>query len=113
MKYFIVGTTLFFVGQILGWFQLNAQNMSEWWKDKAIFSAIVLGVPTSVLFWYGWKYVMLHTGSAWSARFIASAAGLIIFPVLTWVFLGETMFTFKTISCLLLTILIIFIQIYY
>lgn len=113
MQYFIAGIVLFFLGQILGWFQLNAQSMSNWWKDKALFSAVVLGVPTSVLFWYGWKFVTDHTGSAWSARFIASAAGLIVFPILTWVFLGESMLTPKTMTCLSLTFVILFIQLYY
>ncbi len=113
MFYLILGIALFFVGQILGWFQLNAQSFSEWWSDKAVFSAIILGVPTSILFWYGWKYVVQETGSAWTARFIASSAGLIIFPILTWVFLDESMFTTKTMICLFLAVLILFIQLKY
>jgi hypothetical protein len=113
MYYLILGITLFFAGQVLGWFQLNSQNFSEWWSDKPFFSSVVLGVPTSILFWYGWKYVVGETGSAWTARFIASSAGLIIFPILTWIFLDETMFTTKTIICFFLAVLILFIQIKY
>ena len=52
MFYLIFGIALFFIGQTLGWFQLNAQSFSEWWSDKAVFSAVVLGVPTSILFWW-------------------------------------------------------------
>ena len=101
-----LGILLFFAGQTLGWFQLNVQSFSEYWKDKALLSAVVMGVPTSVMFWYGWRIVVESTGSAWSARFIASCAGLIIFPILTWAILGESMFTPKTMICLGLTIVI-------
>tara|TARA_B100000989_G_scaffold156021_1_gene116396 strand:- start:3762 stop:4097 length:336 start_codon:yes stop_codon:yes gene_type:complete len=111
MIYF--GILLFLAGQTLGWFQLNVQSFTEYWKDKALLSAIVMGVPTSVMFWYGWKFVVESTGSAWSARFIASCAGLIVFPVLTWFILGETMFTTKTIICLILTIIIMAIQLFW
>ena len=113
MYYLVLGILLFFLGQILGWFQLNAQSISSWWSDKALFSAIVLGVPTSVLFWYGGKYVVAETGSAWTARFIASSAGLIIFPFLTWIFLDESMLTPKTMTCLFLAVLTLFIQLKY
>ena len=105
------GIILFFAGQALGWFQLNSQYLSEWWKDKPIIASLVIGVPTSICFWYAWRMVVNHTGSAWTARFIASSTGLIIFPVLTWFLLGESMFTTKTLICLFLTIIIMIIQI--
>tara|TARA_Y100001937_G_scaffold117784_1_gene171418 strand:- start:114 stop:449 length:336 start_codon:yes stop_codon:yes gene_type:complete len=108
-----LGILLFFAGQTLGWFQLNVQSFSEYWKEKALLSAVVMGVPTSVMFWYGWRIVVESTGSAWSARFIASCAGLIIFPILTWAILGESMFTPKTMICLGLTIIIMLIQLFY
>lgn len=112
MKLFI-GALFFFVGHIMGWYQLNLQKMYDWWSDKAIFSAIVVGVPTSILFWYGWKYVSEATGSVWTARFIGSSAGFVIFPIFTWYLLGESMFTTKTMICFALSILIILIQIFY
>ncbi len=105
-----LGIVLFFAGQALGWFQLNSQYISEWWKDKPITASIIIGVPTSICFWYAWRMVVDYTESAWTARFIASSTGLIIFPILTWFLLGETMFTVKTMVCLFLAILIIIIQ---
>jgi hypothetical protein len=113
VQYFILGIAFFFTGQILGWFQLNAQGISEWWAGKAFISSVVFGIPTSMLFWYGWKFVTEYMQSAWSARFIASSAGLIVFPVLTWMFLNETMMTPKTLVCLVLALVILFIQLYY
>lgn len=108
-----LGLIFFFAGQILGWFQLNSQYLYEWWKDKPLASAVCFGLPTSVLFWYAWKFTTAGFDSVWSSRFIGSMTGFVVFPILTWFLLGETMFTFKTISCLMLTFLILFIQIYY
>ena len=108
-----IGVLFFLFGQIMGWYQLNLQKMYDWWADKPLLSAILMGVPTSILFWYGWKYISEATGSVWSARFIGSSAGFVIFPILTWVMLGESMFTAKTLVCLFLSVLIILIQIFY
>ena len=108
-----IGILLFFVGQVMGWFQLNTQYLSDWWKDKPIFAAFVIGVPTSIAFWYAWRMIVEATGSVWSARFIGSSTGLIIFPILTWFLLGESMFTAKTMICLGLAVLIILIQLFY
>jgi hypothetical protein len=107
------GIALFFLGQVMGWFQLNAQYLSEWWKNKPIAAAFLIGAPTSIAFWYAWRMIVETTGSVWTARFIGSSTGLIIFPILTWFLLGETMFTTKTMLCLGLAILIILIQLFY
>lgn len=108
-----VGIGLFFLGQVMGWFQLNAQYLSDWWKDKPFTAAFLIGAPTSVAFWYAWRTIVEATGSVWTARFIGSSTGLIIFPILTWFLLGESMFTTKTMICLGLAILIILIQLFY
>jgi len=109
----IFGASFFIVGQIIGWFSMNSQFISEFWKERALLSAISMGIPTSVCFWYAYRIIVEATGSAWTARFIGSSAGLIVFPILTWCLLGETMFTAKTMICLSLAILIILIQIFY
>ena len=111
--YFYLGIVLFFVGQILGWFHMNAQFLSDWWKGKPLMSALILGVPTSILFWYAWRLTTEATQSVWAARFIGSSTGLVLFPVLTWYLLGESMFTVKTMTCLVLAILIILIQVFF
>tara|TARA_Y100001938_G_C8098556_1_gene439898 strand:+ start:3128 stop:3466 length:339 start_codon:yes stop_codon:yes gene_type:complete len=108
-----IGVLFFLFGQVMGWYQLNLQKMYDWWSDKPLLSAVLMGVPTSILFWYGWKYISESTGSVWSARFIGSSAGFVVFPILTWFMLGESMFTTKTLICLSLSILIILIQIFY
>jgi hypothetical protein len=107
-----IGLAIFFLGQVLGWYHLNMQKFSDWWKDKPLVAALVLGVPTSLCFWHAWRIVSEQMGSVWSARFIGSCTGFIVFPVLTWFVLGESMFTTKTMLCLTLSIMILLIQIY-
>tara|TARA_R100000426_G_C4804858_1_gene104116 strand:+ start:598 stop:912 length:315 start_codon:yes stop_codon:yes gene_type:complete len=104
---------LSFLGQILGWFQLNAQYISEWWENKPLVTAVVIGIPCSVSFWYAWRTIVDATGSAWTARFIGSSTGLLLFPILTWFLLGESMFTVKTMVCFGLALAIILIQLFF
>lgn len=108
-----IGIFLFLLGQVMGWFQLNAQYVSEWWKDRPIAAAFLIGAPTSIAFWYAWRMIVESTGSVWTARFIGSSTGLIIFPILTWFLLGESMFTAKTMVCLGLAVAIILIQLFW
>jgi len=108
----VLGVAMFVSGQILGWFQLNSQLMWDWWSDRPFTSALIFGIPTSVCFWFGWKFLSDSMGSVWPARFIGSCIGLLLFPILTWYFLNESMLTFKTMSCFFLSIAIILIQVF-
>jgi len=108
-----IGIFLVAVAQVIGWFQLNAQYISSWWANKPLVTAVVMGIPCSIAFWYSWKLIVDSTGSAWTARFIGSSTGLIVFPILTWFLLGESMFTPKTMVCFALAITIILIQLFY
>lgn len=112
MSKLLLGMLLFACGHVFGWFQLNLQNISEWWKDKPLLSALLMGVPTSMFFWFAWKHITAASGSAWSARFIGSSMGMFVFTILTWHILGESIFTPKTMICLILAIIIIFIQVF-
>ena len=61
----LLGIGLFLLGQTFGWYQLNLQKMYDWWSDKPLMSAIVVGIPTSVFFWHGWK-AEVGESVAWS-----------------------------------------------
>ena len=113
MSNLIQAIIFFFIGQTLAWFQLNSQFLSEWWQDKPVISAMVMGIPCSISFWYGWRLIWVDSESVWAARFIAQAVGGVVFGALTWTILGESMLNPKTLSCLFLALLILFIQIRY
>ena len=113
LKTLAVAFGIFTLAHISAWFQMNSQFLWAWWKDKPIAAVVLFGIPTGLLFWLAWRMSYSCLESIWSARFIGFGASYLIFPVLTWLLLGETMFTTKTMLCVFLSFLIILIQIYY
>jgi hypothetical protein len=97
--------------QIGAWFSTNLQ-LTGYPENKALTIAMLLAVPTTLLAYYGTKFGYAAFDSAWSVRFFVFAVSYLIFPMLTWWFLGETMFTIKTMSCIALSIIIILVQVY-
>ncbi len=104
---------LFAVGQTLGWFQLNSQFVWEWWKDKPLVAAIVFSVPTGICFWYGIKIAYADMGQVWGPRFLIFAMSYLTFPILTWYFLNESMFTARTLVCIALSAMIVAVQLFW
>ena len=108
---FAVGFAIFVLGQIVAWFQLNGQFVWDSWKGRPMY-AMLLAPATGYLFWHAWKITSECTNSVWSARFIGFGASYLVFPVLTHILLGESMFTTKTIICVFLSVVIFLVQIY-
>tara|TARA_Y100001937_G_C7077862_1_gene311467 strand:+ start:795 stop:1145 length:351 start_codon:yes stop_codon:yes gene_type:complete len=104
---------LFALGQTLGWFQLNAQFVWNWWSDKPILSAVLFSIPTGICFWYGIKLCYEEWGEVWGPRFLIFCMSYLTFPVLTWYFLNESMFTVKTMICVFLSALIVGVQLFW
>jgi len=102
----------FIAGHALGWFAGNAQFVWEFWKDKPVLATVLMGTPAGLCFWYGTKYCMSAVGELWSVRFIAAVLSYLVFPFFTWYFLGESIFTLKTMLCIGLAFLILAIQIW-
>ena len=95
------------------WFSTNLQLVSEAAASKSLLVAVCLAVPTTLLAYFGTKYGYQALGeSAWGVRFFAFSVSYLIFPFLTYWFLGESMFTLKTMLCIALSFLIIAIQVY-
>jgi len=110
----IYGMLFFTAVHALGWWATNAQFVDGWTNRQAVILCMILSVPTTLLAFLGSKHVYNALGGElWSVRFVAFGLSWLIFPILTWAFLGETMFTLKTILCTILSFLIIYIQIRY
>jgi hypothetical protein len=109
----IYGILCFIIGHVLGWFAGNSQLVWEYWQDKALLATLIFGTPAGLAFWWGTKFCFEATGGElWSVRFIAAVFSYAVFPVMTWYYLGESMFTLKTMSCVFLAIMILVIQIF-
>tara|TARA_B100000900_G_scaffold413966_1_gene439259 strand:+ start:3772 stop:4143 length:372 start_codon:yes stop_codon:yes gene_type:complete len=110
----ILSICFFIAGHTMGWFAGNSQFVWEFWKDKPILATLVFGIPAGLLFWYGTKYCFEATGGElWSVRFIAAVFSYVTFPIMTWYFLGESIFTPKTMICIFLAMSILLVQMYY
>jgi len=110
----IYGISFFILGHTLGWFAGNSQFVWSYWQDKPILATILFGTPAGLAFWYGSKFCFEATGGElWSVRFLAAVFSYTVFPVMTWYFLNESMFTTKTMISVFLALSILFVQIYY
>jgi hypothetical protein len=112
-KGIVIAALLFVSAHILSWLQLNMQFLSEWWAGKGLLSVIVFGIPCGLLFWYAWGHATNSLDkSLWGARFLSFGLSYLTFPIMTHYFLGESMFTPKTMICVFLSFVIMFVQIY-
>ena len=99
---------ILFFTQIVIWFQLNAQVKWDWFKDNYWLMSL-LGIPISYALLFSTKYGYIGFGEAWPIRLLGFATGMISFPIITWVILGEGI-TFKTVISLVLAAIIMILQ---
>ena len=110
-----LGSLLIVFLHIFIWFSSNGQFMenNEFFAKHSLAFAIATGPIVSVLGYFGARFIWeAMNGSLWQIRFIGFGLSYLVFPVLTWYFLGESMFTLKTGICIVLSMLIILIQVY-
>ncbi len=104
---------MFTVLHIFVWFSANAQLISEGWREKSLILTLALSVPISMLAYYGTRIGYDAVGeSAWGVRFLAFGSSYLVFPLLTYFLLGESMFTLKTMLCVILSCIIISVQVF-
>ena len=109
-KYIFIAILLFAFTNVLVWFQLNSQLVWDWAKGgKAMWLMALMGIPISLLFWLGTKYGYQGFGSLWSVRFLGFASGMITFPIMTYLCLGEPM-TMRVMVTLGLAVIIMLLQ---
>ena len=106
----ITGTLLFLLGQVLVWYQINGQFISEWIKQRPILMSL-MGIPISYTYIYATQHLVeAFNGDLWPQRLIGFAMGMIAFAFLTWYHLNEAI-TMKTAVTLALAVAIVVIQI--
>ena len=109
-KYILITIGIFLLNNILIWYQLNSQLVWDWAKGtKSMWIMSLLGIPISLMFWYATKVGYEGFGNLWAVRFMGFATSMLTFPVMTWLYLGETV-TLKTLVTLLLAFIIMLLQ---
>ena len=109
-KYIIISVVSFVIANILVWYQLNSQLVWDWAKGyKSMWIMSLLGVPISLLFWLCTKWGYIGFGNLWAVRWLAFGSSMLVFPLMTYFYLGETI-TLKTLISIILAIIIMLLQ---
>jgi hypothetical protein len=107
----LIAIILFIIANILTWFQVNSQFIWDWWKARPMLTVLIYAFPTSLSFFYAWKFgVEAMGGQLWPVRMVGFGISTIMFTGMTYFIMREGL-TAKTITCLFLSILIILIQV--
>ena len=99
---------ILFLANIVIWFQLNAQLKWEWFKDHYWLMSL-LGVPISYALLHSTKYGYAGFGELWPIRLLGFAVGMMTFPIITYMMLGEGI-TLKTGVSIILAGVIMILQ---
>ena len=106
----ILTILIFFMNNIMIWYQLNGQLVWDFWKTwKGITIALLMGIPITGLFYLATKIGYQGFGTLWPVRFMGFATSMMTFPIMTWLYLGEAI-TLKTLITILLAIIIMILQ---
>ena len=97
------GILFFILANLVAWFQFNSQFVWPWFKDN----------PMLIFFWYGINNVMSEAEYLWTSKLIGFGVSNIVFGILTWIFLKEGIMNAKTMTSLILSSCIIYIQIFW
>lgn len=110
LKNLLITIGLFIVCQTSIWFQINGQFLFEWCRKNSFILALA-GVPISIISILATKYgAMTFYGNLWPQRFLGFSVGIILFSLLSYYCLGESM-TLKTWICLALALCIMVVQV--
>jgi hypothetical protein len=107
------GILFFTIGNVLAWFQYNSQFVWPWWRDKPVITNLIFAIPMGLCFWYAVRQVVNTTGLLWTSKLVGFGVSNVIFAILTYFFMKESMLTPKTMICLVLSMAIIGIQIFW
>lgn len=107
-----VGVLMFFVAQLITWYQLNSQFIWKWCKDNEWAMAFI-GLPLSFAYLWATKYsVAAFDGLLWPVRFIGFGVGIIVYTILVSYYFDEGIST-KTFISLILCFILISIQVFW
>ena len=109
----LLGVMLFACLHVLVWFTVNLQFVKGDISSKSLQISILLSIPATLCAYFASRYTYEALHSAWSVRFISFGVSYLIFPILTWRILSESMLTPKTLICILLSIIIVLVQIFW
>ena len=108
----VIGILYGILGQVLSFFQLQGSVKWNWFEKYPIL--VLLSSLPSTYFYIKSVESLVHWGNGelWPSRLIGFGIGIIIFVSLSWILFKEPI-TLKTMTCLLLAVSILLIQIFW
>lgn len=103
---------IFVIMHVIIWYASNAQLIMEN-QRIALVIALILSIPISLLTFYATRVGYSYFDSLWSVRLLAFGASYLVFPAMTYFYLDESPFQTKTMVCIILSIIIMAIQIFW
>jgi hypothetical protein len=108
----LIGIICGIIAQVWVFFQLQGPLKYEWLRDHTWF-VMLWGIPISYLFTLSVRYYVTEfNGEIWPSRLIGFGIGTIVFIIMSYIIFNEP-FTLKTGICLVLSLLIIAIQLFW
>ena len=108
----LLGMLIGSLAQILTFFQLQGRFKFEWMKTHQ-WAVVLLGIPISILFMTSVGLMVDHfNGQLWPSRLIGFVIGTIMFTVMSVSLFGEPV-TVKTAICLVLSLIILVVQLFW
>jgi len=108
----IYGIFLVLIAQILTFYQLQGPLKFESFKNN-YWLVVLMGIPLSMLYIESIRQIFtFYNGLVWPGRLICFCISVIVFTILSYYIFNETLTT-KTIICLVLSLFIILIQIFW
>lgn len=105
--------SLILAGHLIAWYGTYSQFIWEWCRDNIILIPLLFAVPTSYLFIFGMKFAVEEMGEAWGPRLLGFGLSYLVFPFLTYYYFDESIFSPKTLICVILSIMIVGIQVFW
>lgn len=108
----IYGILIGALAQVLVFFQLQGQFKFNWVKEHTFIMALI-GIPVSYMFIYSARFLVeAFDGQLWPSRLIGTGVGVVVYIIMSQVWFNEAL-TLKTVICILLSIIIILIQLFW
>ena len=112
MNKLLIGIFYGILGQVCSFLQLQGSVKYNWYTKYPII-ILLSSIPAA---WFYIKSVenLVHWGNGelWPSRLIGFGIGIIIFVLLSWLLFREPI-TLKTLTCLLLAVSILLVQIFW
>ena len=112
MSNLIAGIVYGIIGQIMSFLQMQG-NIKYGWYDKYPIIILLSAIPSTWLYIKSVdNFVQAFDGQLWPSRLIGFGIGIIIFVTMSMILFREPI-TLKTLTCLLLAVSILMIQIFW